>query len=307
SPEHKIRLVAALQRTGRVVAMTGDGVNDAPALKKADMGIAMGITGTEVTKEAATMVLTDDNFATIVRAVRQGRTIYDNIVKFVRFQLATTLGFAATFLASSVANLSGGKPFTAIQILWVNLIMDGPPAMALGVDPAEPDIMERKPRSPAERILSPSRMAQIVFAAVIMAAGSLAVLAMAPGAEPKAGTATVAGTMAFTTFIAFQFFNILNARSERRSVFNRATLANAKLWLALGAVGILQIGVVHWGPMQRLFDTTSLTAGQWLVSIAVASSILWLDEARKLIARMTGHNGSSEHVAHSHQTPIHAS
>ncbi|MGA1510085.1 MAG: cation-translocating P-type ATPase, partial [Ilumatobacteraceae bacterium] len=131
APEHKIRLVAALQRKGRIVAMTGDGVNDAPALKKADMGVAMGITGTEVTKEAATMVLTDDNFATIVGAVKRGRTIYDNIVKFVRFQLSTTLGFAMLFLAASIFDIAHGKPFAAIAILWVNIIMDGPPAMAL--------------------------------------------------------------------------------------------------------------------------------------------------------------------------------
>ncbi|MFM8857075.1 MAG: cation-translocating P-type ATPase, partial [Actinomycetota bacterium] len=128
APEHKIRLVAALQRKGRIVAMTGDGVNDAPALKKADMGVAMGITGTEVTKEAATMVLTDDNFATIVGAVKRGRTIYDNIVKFVRFQLSTTLGFAMLFLAASIFDIANGKPFAAIAILWVNIIMDGPPA-----------------------------------------------------------------------------------------------------------------------------------------------------------------------------------
>jgi P-type Ca2+ transporter type 2C len=285
APEHKLRLVAALQGQGHVVAMTGDGVNDAPALKQADIGVAMGITGTEVTKEAATMVLTDDNFATIVGAVRQGRTIYDNIVKFVRFQLSTTLGFAALFLAAAVLGIANGKPFTAIAILWVNIIMDGPPAMALGLDRSDADVMERLPRPRSERILTRWRWTTVLFSAVIMATGTLAVLAWAPGEEPIAGVATVAGTMAFNTFVVFQFFNILNARSDRLSVFRRETLTNDKLWIALGAVLALQVGVTHLGPLQRLFDTTSLSATQWLVCVAVASSVLWLEELRKVVIR----------------------
>ena len=148
SPEHKIRIVRALQGRGDVVAMTGDGVNDAPALRKADIGVAMGVTGTEVTKEAATMILTDDNFATIVGAVREGRGIYDNIVKFVRFQLSTSLGFVITFLVASITGIAGGAPFTALQILFVNLVMDGPPAMSLGVDPVSPDAMRPPARGP---------------------------------------------------------------------------------------------------------------------------------------------------------------
>ncbi len=185
SPQHKLRIVSALQHRGHVVAMTGDGVNDAPALKRADMGIAMGITGTEVTKEAATMVLADDNFATIVEAVRRGRTIYDNIVKFVRFQLSTTLGFAAIFLAASVAGIASGKPFTAIAILWVNIIMDGPPAMALGLDPVDDTVMDRSPRPREEPILTRRRWRAIGLAAATMAVGTLAVLELAPGAEPR--------------------------------------------------------------------------------------------------------------------------
>ncbi|HEU5084076.1 MAG TPA: HAD-IC family P-type ATPase [Acidimicrobiales bacterium] len=285
SPEHKMRLVSALQRRGEVVAMTGDGVNDAPALRRADMGIAMGITGTEVTKEAATMVLADDNFATIVEAVRRGRTIYDNIVKFVRFQLSTTLGFAAVFLAAAVLGLASGKPFTAIAILWVNIIMDGPPAMALGLDPVDETVMSRRPRPRDERILTRPRWVAIGTAAVVMAIGTLAVLAWAPGEAPAAGTASVAGTMAFNTFVLFQFFNILNVRSDHLTVFRRATLRNGRLWLALAAVLALQVAVTHVGPMQRLFDTTSISGVQWLVSVAVASSVLWVEELRKLVRR----------------------
>ncbi|MGA1755155.1 MAG: cation-translocating P-type ATPase [Ilumatobacteraceae bacterium] len=290
APEHKIRLVAALQRKGRIVAMTGDGVNDAPALKKADMGVAMGITGTEVTKEAATMVLTDDNFATIVGAVKRGRTIYDNIVKFVRFQLSTTLGFAMLFLAASIFDIAHGKPFAAIAILWVNIIMDGPPAMALGLDKGDSDIMRRAPRPVSEKILTPQRWGAIVYSSVIMALGTLGVLIWAPGPEAEAGVATVAGTMAFNTFVLFQFFNILNARSDRNSVFRRHTLTNPQLWIALVAVIVLQVGVTHVGFMQRLFDTTSISSTQWLVSIAVASSVLWFEELRKAFVRRTSLN-----------------
>ena len=290
APEHKIRLVAALQRKGRIVAMTGDGVNDAPALKKADMGVAMGITGTEVTKEAATMVLTDDNFATIVGAVKRGRTIYDNIVKFVRFQLSTTLGFAMLFLAASIFDIAHGKPFAAIAILWVNIIMDGPPAMALGLDKGDSDIMRRAPRPVSEKILTPKRWGAIVYSSVIMALGTLGVLIWAPGPEAEAGVATVAGTMAFNTFVLFQFFNILNARSDRNSVFRRHTLTNPQLWIALVAVIVLQVGVTHVGFMQRLFDTTSISSTQWLVSIAVASSVLWFEELRKAFVRRTSLN-----------------
>lgn len=235
------------------------------------------------------MVLADDNFATIVEAVRRGRTIYDNIVKFVRFQLSTTLGFATIFLAASIFGIASGKPFTAIAILWVNIIMDGPPAMALGLDPVDERVMGRTPRPPSEPILTRPRWAAIIQAAVVMAAGTLAVLALAPGAEPEAGVATVAGTMAFNTFVLFQFFNILNVRSDHQTVFRAATFRNGKLWTALAVVLVLQVCVTHLGPMQDLFDTTSITAAQWLVCIGVASTVLVSEELRKAVRRsLTG-------------------
>ena len=287
SPEHKLRLVRILQHRGHVVAMTGDGVNDAPALKQADLGIAMGITGTDVSKEAATMVLADDNFATIVSAVGRGRAIYANIVKFVRFQLSTTLGFAVLFLLASIIGIASGKPFTAVAILWVNLIMDGPPAMALGLDAEEPDAMHAAPRPADERILTRGRWASVGLSALVMAVGTLLVLEFAPGPALSAGTASIAGTMAFNTFVLFQFFNILNARHDTRSVFRRSTLRNRWLWISLAAVILLQVGVTHLGPMQSLFDTMSISLAQWFVCIAVASSVLVAEEARKFISART--------------------
>jgi Ca2+-transporting ATPase len=285
SPSHKIRIVRVLQEHGEVVAMTGDGVNDAPALRKADIGVAMGVTGTEVTKEAASMVLTDDNFATIVSAVREGRGIYANIVNFTRFQVSTALGFVLTFLIASLTGIAGGAPFTALQILFVNLVMDGPPAMSLGVDPVAPDVMNRPPRPRDERILSRPRLLRILLASAIMAAGTLSVLIWAPGPAPELGEATVAGTMAFVTFVFFQTFNLLNVRSDRRSVFTRETLANKSAYAATAVVVVLLVLLVQLDALQGLFTTTALTSAQWLVCIAVGSTILIFGELLKLVLR----------------------
>lgn len=285
SPAHKLRIVAALQARGDVVAMTGDGVNDAPALRRADIGVAMGVTGTEVTKEAATMVLTDDDFATIVSAVREGRGIYDNIVTFIRFQLSTALGFVLTFLVASVTGIAGGVPFTAVQILFVNLVMDGPPAMSLGVDPVGPDAMRRPPRPPREPILTRDRLLRILLASAVMAAGTLAVLVWAPGPEAALGVPSVAGTMAFATFVFFQAFNLLSVRHETRTVFSRATLRNTAAFVATGAVVLLLVAVVEVDALHGFFTTTDLTVDQWLACAAIGSAILWVGELVKILLR----------------------
>jgi Ca2+-transporting ATPase len=285
SPEHKIRIVRALQARGDVVAMTGDGVNDAPALRKADIGVAMGVTGTEVTKEAATMILTDDNFATIVGAVREGRGIYDNIVKFVRFQLSTAIGFVITFLVASLTGIAGGAPFTALQILFVNLVMDGPPAMSLGVDPVSPDAMRRRPRPAHERILTRPRLVRILLASSVMAAGTLLVLTYAPGPAPQLGIPTVAGTMAFVTFVFFQVFNLLNVRNDRRSAFSRETLENPSAFIATAAVIILLTLIVEMDALHTFMTVTDLTSGQWLACAAIGSTILWVGELVKIVLR----------------------
>lgn len=280
APEHKMRIVDALQARGHVVAMTGDGVNDAPALKTADIGIAMGITGTEVTKEAATMVLTDDNFASIVGAVKEGRTIYDNIVKFVRFQLSTNIGAILTVLGAPLFGFP--TPFTAIQILWVNIIMDGPPAMSLGLEPPRDGIMESKPRAADAVILPGGRLLKIALSGLTMAAGTLGAYAWGQ----QVGGAPYAMTLAFTTFVLFQFFNIFNARAERRSAFNSQFFTNGKLWLALATMLLLQVLVVHWAAAQAVFDTVPLAPTDWALALAIASSVLVLEECRKLGLRL---------------------
>jgi Ca2+-transporting ATPase len=289
SPAHKIRIVEALQDRGDVVAMTGDGVNDAPALRQADIGVAMGVTGTEVTKEAATMILTDDNFATIVGAVREGRGIYDNIVNFTRFQVSTAFGFVLTFLVASVTGIAGGAPFTALQILFVNLVMDGPPAMSIGVDPVSEDAMERPPRHADERILTRQRIGRILLASTVMAAGTLAVLTWAPGPEARLGQATVAATMAFVTFVFFQVFNLLNVRHYTRSIFSRETLHNPSAFIASAVVALLLVLLVETDVLRGFFTTADLTSGQWLACLAVGSTILVVGEAVKAVTRARHH------------------
>ena len=276
APEHKVGIVQALKARGHVVAMTGDGVNDAQALKNADIGIAMGITGTEVTKEAAAMVLADDNFASIVGAVKEGRTIYDNIVKFVRFQLSTSIGAILTVLGAQLLGMP--MPFTAIHILWIALIMDGPPAVMLGLEPSRPGIMNEPPRRSDARILTLPRLARLLGYGSTMAVGTLWVYLHGL----QTGGQTYASTLAFTTFVLFQFFNVMNARFDATTVFNRQLFDNRKLWLALAAVLVLQVLVVNWAPAQGVFDTVALNLGDWLLATAVAASVLLLDEARKL-------------------------
>ena len=282
SPTHKVRIVRSLKALGHVVAMTGDGVNDAPALKAADIGVAMGITGTAVTREAATLVLTDDNFATIVRAVKEGRVVFENIVKFVRFQLSTNIAAILTVLAASL--LGWPAPFTAIHLLWINIIMDGPPAMTLGIEPARPGIMGDQPRSHRVQILDLRRLLRLVLYGLTMMVGTLYMFQFGLASQGKA----YALTLAFTTFVLFQFFNVFNARSEHGTAFNKNFFTNGKLWLALGAVLAMQALAVHWGPAQSIFDTVDLSFQDWLLAIAVASTVLLLDEAYKLLARLVG-------------------
>ena len=267
APEHKVTIVRALSERGHIVAMTGDGVNDAAALRAAHIGVAMGITGTDVAKEAADMVLTDDDFSTIVHAVREGRSIYDNIVTFVRFQLSTNIGAILTLLATVLAGLPA--PLSAIQLLWVNIIMDGPPAMALGIDPPRADVMRRPPRPPGERILNVRRLAAVSRSGAVMAVGTLAVFA---AARHLTGAATAA-TMAFTVFVLFQLLNALTARSEDGPVLGRHQLHNRILWICLAAVLTLQVIAVQVPFAQGIFDTVPLSLAQWAICLATATTL----------------------------------
>jgi Ca2+-transporting ATPase len=281
APEQKVRIVESLKVANHIVAMTGDGVNDAPALKCSDIGIAMGITGTDVAQEAASMILTDDNFATIVKAVKEGRGIYENMVKFIRFQLSTNIG--AILCVASAPLLEMPLPFTAIQLLWINIIMDGPPAMSLGVDPTRFNSMNEAPRKLDARILSLRRFGNLFTYGFTMAIGTLGVLYF----DLQNNTAQHATCLAFTTFVLFQVFNVFNARTEKGSAFNRHFFANKSLWTSIAGVIVLQITIVQWSAAHAIFHTTALTAMDWLLATGIASLVLIFEECRKLAIKIT--------------------
>lgn len=280
APDQKMRIVSALKADGEIVAMTGDGVNDAPALKCADIGIAMGITGTDVAQEAATMVLTDDNFATIVKAVKEGRGIYDNMVKFIRFQLSTNIGAILSVAIAPMLELP--LPFTAIQLLWINIIMDGPPAMSLGVDPARANSMMEAPRDPEDRVLSLRRLANLFAYGITMAVGTLGILYYDVAINGKAHAAS----LAFTTFVLFQVFNAFNARSEKGSAFNAQFFSNKPLWGSIIGVVLLQITIMQCTAAQSIFHTTALTLDDWMMATSIAAFVLILEECRKLLMKL---------------------
>lgn len=296
SPEHKLRIVDALQADGNVVAMTGDGVNDAPALKSADIGVAMGITGTDVTKEAGDMILADDDFATIVAAVREGRAIFANIRTFLRFLLSSNIGEVLTMLLGVVgAGLLGldaasdvvAVPLLATQILWINLLTDTGPALAIGLDPPLDDVMARPPRRLTDRVINRTMWVGIVWVGAVMALVTLLALDLRlPGGLIEGhGSLTEARTMAFTTLVLAQLFNVLNARSDETSAL-RGLFRNRLLWAAIALSAGLQVLVVELPALNEAFATTPLGAGDWLVCIGLASVVLWADEAKKLLTRL---------------------
>jgi Ca2+-transporting ATPase len=286
SPEHKMKIVQALQGKGEVVAMTGDGVNDAPALAKADIGIAMGISGTDVAREASDMVLMDDNFSTIVAAVEEGRRIYSNIRKFIRYQLSTNFGaifllFAATLLALRAI------PLYPVQILWINILMDGPPAVALGLAPGSKKLMKQPPRDPQEKILNKKIIQIVAFNGIFM--GFLTFMLFwydlsLWDPSSKYGIAH-SETLTFTAFVIFQMFSVFNCNSRTRSAINRDLKKNPFLLMAVTASVLLQLCVVYVPPLQVMFHTVPLDLRDWALILGCGLLVLIVEETRKAVVR----------------------
>jgi len=296
SPEHKLLIVRALQRGGEVVAMTGDGVNDAPALKIADIGVAMGITGTDVSTQASDMVLADDNVVTIVAAIEEGRAIYANIRKAVRYLLSSNTGEVLTMLFGIVfagaLGLASGEtgiatPLLAVQILWINLLTDAAPALAVGVDPPDAAVMRSAPRRRSARVIDGPMWLGIGVNGFAMAVATLFVadLVLPGGLVEGTGSQTLAHTMSFTVLVLAQLVNVFNARSDRTSAFRRP-FSNPLLWSAVALSAALQVAVVYVPFLQTAFGTEALTAAQWGVAIVAASLVLWVSETRKLLGRL---------------------
>jgi Ca2+-transporting ATPase len=281
APEDKVRLVDLLKREGHVVAMTGDGVNDAPALKRADIGVAMGITGTEVTKEAGDMILTDDNFATIVAAVDGGRGLFDNLMKYVRVQLVMLGGFILTFLGAAIFNIANGAPLSPLQILWVNFAIDLFLAVGLGFDAPVPGLMRRPPRDASARIVSPGLAARLTLASVLMAGLTLGVVAWGQDRYDL----VVATTMGLTTLSLMHVVAALEAREPKGTVFAHYTIENARFLQMIGAAVVLTFLVTALGALQRIFGTTALTSRQWGICLLGPIVLLALLELGKLIER----------------------
>lgn len=276
-PRQKYRIVEALKRNGELVAMTGDGANDAPALKLADIGIAMGVTGTDVAREAADMILADDNFATIVAAVEEGRVIFANLRKVVEYLLATNTGEIITFISAIVAGFP--LPLLPVQILWVNLVTDGFATSPLSVEPAEGDVLQQPPRNPREPVIPKRRIPRIGMVAAIMTVGTLGLFVF----QLHEMELIKSRTIAFAALAIFQLFNTFNARSSVRSIFTLGLLSNPLVIVGVGASLILQMLVIQLPNLQVVFRTTSLDVGEWLVVIAVSSTVLIIEEIRKAI------------------------
>jgi P-type Ca2+ transporter type 2C len=281
APEHKVMLVQTLKKKGEVVAMTGDGVNDAPAIKAADIGIAMG-SGTEVAKNAGRMILSDDNFATIVKAVEQGRNLYDNLNKFIRFVMLELVAYLITFLGASILNIAAGEPFTATQILWINFVVNAPLGVTLGFDKMTPGLMALKPRPRDATLMTRAMMTTVGLVGLYMAAFVLVLISYGASRYDSVGVGTSMGMTAFCVLLVVAVFQ---ARSETASAFSTDTFDNKSMnWTALIEV-VLAILITQFDVLRRLLGTTQLTTAQWALAFVPAVGLFLLWELGKAIAR----------------------
>ncbi|CAN9180110.1 unnamed protein product [Alternaria alternata] len=290
SPEHKMKIVRALQSRGDVVAMTGDGVNDAPALKKADIGISMGRLGTDVAKEAADMILTDDNFATILNAIEEGKGIFYNIQNFLTFQLSTSAAALSLVLLSTFLGFE--NPLNAMQILWINILMDGPPAQSLGVEPVDPAVMALPPRPRQARVLTRPLIQRVLQSATIIMLGTLTTYYLEMSSDNIVTARDT--TMTFTCFVLFDMFNALTCRSSSKSVLagEIGVFDNKMFNYAVSGSLIGQLAVIYFPPLQSVFQTEALGLGDLAHLVAVASCVFWADEGRKWYVRWKGRRGA---------------
>jgi Ca2+-transporting ATPase len=282
APEDKIRLVQLLKRSGNVAAMTGDGVNDAPALKAADIGVAMGITGTEVSKEAAVMILTDDNFATIVNAVAYGRALYDNLLKYLRFQMSTLVAYIAIFLGAGILGIADGAPMNPLQILWLNMVVDIPIAIALGFDEPTPGLMKRPPRPVGTPVLSRADWVRLCIQGAVMTVGAL----VAYQIGDAQGGAILGATLLLTTLSLFHLAAGLLCRDAEETIFDRKFLPGATQLRRYGVSLLAIIAVTSLDVLQRIFGTTSLTFAQWSICVGLALTLVVVEEVIKLVLRL---------------------
>ncbi len=292
TPEHKVRLVEVLKKAGKIVAMTGDGVNDAPALKKADIGVAMGITGTDVSKEAAVMILTDDNFATIIRAVENGRALYENLMKYIRFQMCSLFALILLFLGAALFNILGGVPLSPLQVLLGKFSIVIFLAIGLGLGAPAPGLMQKPPRKANEQVLPMRLAARLTVQGLVRAASTLLVIVLATSVWSLGDT--VAQTMAFVTFCLAYIFYAYESNDELQSVFSRQTLESDKL-IRMSGWALLLLFLITWLDFaNRLFATTSLTFPQWLICLVFASAVLWTTEIEKFFLRRAEQSKTAE-------------